>query len=81
MAKIRAAGTGGTINSLVVDWDPATNSDGSLYTSVRHYEVEFSKDNEKWYKAGTNQSTDHEIMDRLLEISQYLVVLITLEFT
>ena len=61
--KIRAAGTGGTINSLVVDWDPATNSDGSLYTSVRHYEVEFSKDNEKWHKAGTNQSTDYEIMD------------------
>lgn len=61
--KIRAAGTGGTINSLVVDWDPATNSDGSLYNSVRHYEVEFSKDNEKWHKAGTNQSTDYEIMD------------------
>ena len=61
--KIRRAGTGGTVNSLVVDWDPATNSDGTLYNSVRHYEVEFSQDGEKWHKAGTNQSTDFEITD------------------
>ena len=34
--KIRAAGTGGTINSLIVDWDPATNSDGTLSVSYTH---------------------------------------------
>tara|TARA_Y100000992_G_scaffold133630_1_gene88244 strand:- start:1866 stop:8756 length:6891 start_codon:yes stop_codon:yes gene_type:complete len=61
--RIKAAGTGGTINSLVVDWDPATNSDGSLYNSVRHYEVEYSKDNKRWFKAGTNTNTEYEIMD------------------
>ena len=61
--RIRATGSGGTVNSLVVDWDPATNSDGTLYNSVRHYEVEFSQDGEKWHKAGTNQSTDFEITD------------------
>lgn len=61
--KIKASGSGGTINSLVVDWDPATNSDGTLYTSVRHYEVEYSKDNERWFRAGTNTNTEYEIMD------------------
>ena len=66
--KIRAAGTGGTVNSLIVDWDPATNSDGTLYTSVRHYEVEYSKDNEIWHKAGTTTNTDFEILDSDLAI-------------
>ena len=61
--KIRAAGTGGTINAIVVDWDPATNEDGSLYSSLRHYEVDFSKDNEKWHRAGTNTNTEIEITD------------------
>ena len=61
--KIRAAGTGGTINSLIVDWDPATNSDGSLYTSLRHYEVDFSKDGNKWLRVGTNTNTEIEIVD------------------
>jgi len=61
--KIRRAGTGGTVNSLLVDWDPATNEDGTLYSSLRHYEVEFSNDNEIWRKAGTTTSTDYEILD------------------
>ena len=61
--KIRRAGTGGTVNSLLVDWDPATNEDGTLYSSLRHYEVEFSSDNEIWRKAGTTTSTDYEILD------------------
>ena len=61
--RIRKSGSGGTINSLVVDWDPATNADGTLYNSVRHYEVEFSQDGQIWHKAGTNQSTDFEITD------------------
>ena len=61
--KIRRAGTGGTVNSLLVDWDPATNEDGTLYSSLRHYEVEFSTDNEIWRKAGTTTSTDYEILD------------------
>lgn len=61
--KIRAAGTGGTINSLIVDWDPATNSDGTLYTSLRHYEVDISRDGEKWIRAGTNTNTELEIID------------------
>ena len=61
--KIRAAGTGGTINSLIVDWDPATNSDGTLYTSLRHYEVDISRDGDKWIRAGTNTNTELEIVD------------------
>ena len=61
--KIRKAGTGGTVNSLLVDWDPATNEDGSLFNSLRHYEVEFSNDNEIWRRAGTTAATDYEILD------------------
>ena len=61
--KIRAAGTGGTVNAIVVEWDPATNEDGTLYSSLRHYEVDFSKDNEKWHRAGTNTNTEIEITD------------------
>ena len=61
--RIRAAGTGGTVNSLVVDWDPPLNDDGTAYTSLRHFEVEFSQDNLKWFRAGTNTNTEIEIQD------------------
>ena len=60
---IRAAGTGGTVNALIPEWDPATNSDGTLYTSVRHYEVEMSTDNDTWRRVGTTTKTDYEIID------------------
>jgi len=73
--SIRAGGVdGGNINVLTVDWDPAMNSDGSLYNSIRHYRVEYSKDNEKWLHAGNTANTDLEIKDDALSGTYYFRV-------
>jgi len=64
--SIRTGGTDqGNYNVLTVEWDPAmsTSDDGVKlpYNSVRHYQVEFSKDNAKWFGAGSTPNTDIEL--------------------
>ena len=72
---IKASSTGGTVNSLTVTWDPATNEDGSLYASLREYQVEYSKDNEKWLGVGNTPNTSIELIDdEILSGSYYFRV-------
>jgi predicted phage tail protein len=50
------------INLISIEWDPATNSDGSLYSSLREYQVEYSTDNEKWTGVGSTPNTSIDLM-------------------
>ena len=63
---IRAGnGDDGNYNVLTVEWDPAMSTDDAgvktPYNSVRHYQIEFSKDNTKWFGAGTTPNTDLDL--------------------
>ena len=55
------AGDGNFQNILNISWSPVLKEDGTPYTFLRGFNVEYSRDGVKWLGAGTTNSTSIEI--------------------
>ena len=55
------AGEGNFQNVLNISWSPVLKEDGTPYTFLRGFNVEYSRDGVKWLGAGTTNSTSIEI--------------------